>query len=187
MDRGSTVAGGNRRRVQVRQARRGGWTKAERQRFLDALAATCNVTASCAAAGLSTNGAYKLRKRDPAFAALWIEAIAIGYERLEEAMLRYALGTVNALAINPDRPGPLDGVSDGSGKGEDSGGGLQIGAVRVGDLQVALQLLHRYAETAKNGGSMAQRTVAAASAAETDAYLRQKLDSLAKRMHPDAG
>lgn len=186
-DEGTVVAGGNRRRVQVRQPRHGGWTKRGRQRFLDELAATCNVTAACAATGLSTTGAYRLRKRDPAFAALWAEAIAIGYDRLEQGMLRYALGTVNALTVNADRPGPLDGTPGEAPVTEAAGGGIQIGAIRLGDVQVALQLLHRYAETARNGRPMAARATPPASAEETNAYLERKLASLAKRMAPDAG
>jgi hypothetical protein len=46
------VTGGNRRRVQVREAPRGSFTAAKQQIFLDHLASCCNVTRAAAAAGV---------------------------------------------------------------------------------------------------------------------------------------
>lgn len=53
--------------------RRDGWTPARQLRFLDVLARTRSVTRAAAAAGMSRESAYRLRKRDPGglFAAAW--------------------------------------------------------------------------------------------------------------------
>lgn len=53
--------------------RRDGWTPARQLAFLGALARTRSVTRAAAAAGMSRESAYRLRKRDPGglFAAAW--------------------------------------------------------------------------------------------------------------------
>jgi hypothetical protein len=48
-----------------------GWTLERRERFLDGLAAGCDVRRACAGVGLSHTAAYNLRRRDPAFAREW--------------------------------------------------------------------------------------------------------------------
>jgi hypothetical protein len=54
--------------------RRDGWTPQRRQQFLAGLAAGLDVRGACAGVGLSREGAYKLRRRDAAFARAWDEA-----------------------------------------------------------------------------------------------------------------
>lgn len=56
--------------------------------FLAALAATCSVTRACEAAGIGRQTAYDWRASDPAFAARWEEAKAIGAEALEDEAVR---------------------------------------------------------------------------------------------------
>jgi len=58
--------------------RRDGWTPARQLRFLDALARTRCVTRAAAAAGMSRESAYRLRKRPSAalFAAAWDRVLA---------------------------------------------------------------------------------------------------------------
>jgi hypothetical protein len=75
--------------VQVARARLAQWTPRVEARFLAALAATCNVRAACAEAGLSTASAYNNRKRSPSFAARWDAAVEEGYLRLEAGLLEY--------------------------------------------------------------------------------------------------
>lgn len=87
--------------VQVRQPNGNGWTKARRARFLDELAATCNVTAAARAAGKDARNAYRLKQRDGEFARLWAEAFAAGRERLHEALIARALGQ-GPSGDNPD-------------------------------------------------------------------------------------
>ncbi len=52
---------------------------------------TANVTTAAASVGITRSGAHALRRREPGFAALWGEALASGYDRLEEALLMAAL------------------------------------------------------------------------------------------------
>lgn len=66
------------------------WTKGRKQRFLDALSATYDMEAACAAAGLDWPTICKLRARDPLFAADWAAVMAVGYDRLEAMLLRRA-------------------------------------------------------------------------------------------------
>lgn len=62
-----------------------GW----RNRFLEALVETSNVTASAARAAIPLRTAYKARRQDAAFAARWRAALAEGYENLEMELLAY--------------------------------------------------------------------------------------------------
>jgi hypothetical protein len=62
------------------------WTKAKEAIFFEALAATANVAHSARAAG-----AYLRKKRDPAFAAAWREALEVGFAELELQLLRHSL------------------------------------------------------------------------------------------------
>ncbi|WP_264938695.1 hypothetical protein [Sphingomonas caeni] len=64
----------------------------DRATFLDHLAGSCNVTAAAKAAGVSTESAYALRRREEAFAAEWHAALLAGYAVLETALLGHALG-----------------------------------------------------------------------------------------------
>ena len=90
-----------RAQLMQRAVKSDGFTKKKRAAFLDALAATCNVTTSAQAAGVHKSTAQRLRRRDPAFASLWEDAIRIGTERLREAVLAYSLGQLD-LDENPD-------------------------------------------------------------------------------------
>jgi hypothetical protein len=69
-------------------------TTARRERFLEALANTGNVTAATAAAGTSRTRVYELRKADPAFASAWEEAEEIAIDKLEEEARRRAVDGV---------------------------------------------------------------------------------------------
>lgn len=55
--------------------RRDGWSPERKTRFLDRLAATGNVRASCARVGMSRDAAYRLRRRDALFARGWAAAL----------------------------------------------------------------------------------------------------------------
>jgi len=62
-------------------------TRHWRGTFLNELAATSNVTAAAAAAGVSSSRAYKLRGVENGFARQWREALLEGYEHLEMELL----------------------------------------------------------------------------------------------------
>jgi hypothetical protein len=63
------------------------WTKEKERQFLEVLSETCNVTRACEAVGMSTNGAYKRRRKNAAFRAAWVETISAAYQRLELVLL----------------------------------------------------------------------------------------------------
>lgn len=67
------------------------WTEKRRQTFLARLAETANVCSSARVVGLSKQAAYDLKRRDPAFAQAWRDALEIGFSELEMALLRQAL------------------------------------------------------------------------------------------------
>lgn len=77
-------------RVHVRRVRKDGWTAARRQVFLDRLAATCCVVEALAATGMASSSLYRLRKRDPAFAEAWDDAVAAHFDDVELALVRYS-------------------------------------------------------------------------------------------------
>ena len=72
-------------------ASRGSWTPARRSRFLARLAETLNVRAPVRSVHLSEGGLYKLRRRDPAFAAAWDQTIVEAYGKVEMLLLERAL------------------------------------------------------------------------------------------------
>lgn len=109
MEREEKLGNSARREVQIWRTSRG-WTQQRRERFLDHLAATCNVTAAVEAVGLSITTVYALRRRDPAFAEQWRMALLAGYDRLEEMLLRKAIAALEGVeAGDPDKvvAGPM--------------------------------------------------------------------------------
>ena len=103
----SIIAGTNGCVAQRRAPRRDGWTPRKRAIFLDHLEASCNIRRSAAAAGMTDGTARALRRRDPAFAAAWTEALEIGCERLRAELL------ARALERRSDGETPLAGERDG--------------------------------------------------------------------------
>ena len=67
--------------------RHDGWTAERRRRFLEALAAGWDVGRACAFAGLSREAAYKLRRRETAFAQQWDAALQAARNAEREAFL----------------------------------------------------------------------------------------------------
>ena len=150
---GVVLNGGRNRVTQVRTVRKDGWTAARREGFLLALSMTANVTTAAIGVGITPSGAHALRRREPAFAALWAEALVSGYDRLEEALLMITLaglrgeaaeaagdgdsggvtvGAAVAVAVVGDVGGDDVGRDGGVGDGELEGGGVGGGAVGGG-------------------------------------------------------
>ncbi|MCW4462226.1 hypothetical protein OK349_10960 [Sphingomonas sp. BT-65] len=166
---------GCRRPIQQRRLPRTGWTKAKRSVFLATLAESCNVLKAVAAAGMTPSGAYQLRKRDAGFAALWAEALDIGYERLEAALLEHALIGVNAIDIG-EAIEAAEAMGEGHGQKAAAGGAL----VEPGAVQLALALLTKHRQTVDR--KPVTKRGARPTPAETDAALRKQLDALARRL-----
>jgi hypothetical protein len=160
-----TLEPGYRRPVQLRRVPRTGWTKAKREVFLATLADSCNVKKAAAAAGMAPSGVYQLRKRDPAFGELWAEALELGYERLETALLEHALIGVNAI----DVPSVMDAAAEGAPD-----------LVSPGAFQVALAVLTKHRQGVD--GKPVTRRGRRSTPAETDAALQKQLDALERRL-----
>lgn len=159
-----TIASGNQRRRQIRQVAAGGWTSEKRQIFLDMLAVTCNVGLACAEAGMSKPGVYQLRRRDPEFAGLWREALLMGYDRLEERLLRQAGAGVNDVAF-------------GSGDG----------AEEPLDPELALNLLRHHRPAVEGRRRRPGGAIPRVSREEAQAALAKRLDALEKRLKAERG
>ena len=103
------------------------------ERFLAALAATCNVKAACAEVGLSAASAYNHRLRWPAFARRWDEAVELAYTLIEFALIEAAGNFPANRADEPIGPGP-------------------VGAVRGMTVDHAIHLLHMHKRQARGIG-----------------------------------
>ncbi len=93
---------GVKRKAQLQKMSRRAWTKEREQRFLLVLSETCNVTRACAAVGMSTEGAYKRRRKNAAFRAAWMETIAAAYQRLELVLLDRAFNGTDKIIQRHD-------------------------------------------------------------------------------------
>jgi hypothetical protein len=67
--------------------RHDGWTPERRRRFLEFLAAGHDISLSCRGTGLTRQAAYKLRRRDPAFAREWDAALQSARDASAKAFL----------------------------------------------------------------------------------------------------
>jgi len=91
-----TGGSGGGKRIQIARARLKQWTPRIEDRFLATLAATCNVKAACAQVGMSKGSAYAHRKRWPAFAERWDEAIEDGYARVDGGLTASAIESLES-------------------------------------------------------------------------------------------
>ncbi|HEV7659988.1 MAG TPA: hypothetical protein VGO55_09105 [Allosphingosinicella sp.] len=103
--RGSGGSGGG-RRVQIARARLHQWTPRVEDRFLATLAATCNVKAACAEAGMTAAAAYGHRERWPGFARRWAEAVREGYAEIEAALMANGENLFSSPELPPEAPRP---------------------------------------------------------------------------------
>ncbi len=90
MEANRRVGPGNKRRIQERKVRKGGFTDQKKQTFLDALAGCATVCRSAAAAGVSVETINNHRRNDPVFAQQVAEALEVGYDNLEANALAEA-------------------------------------------------------------------------------------------------
>lgn len=85
-----------------RSRRKRPFCRARKQAFLDRFAATCNIEASAAAAGVGATSVYRHLRSDAAFARGFDEALAIGMPGLEAEAARIQLAEQEAYRIAPD-------------------------------------------------------------------------------------
>lgn len=76
------------------KSKRTAWTAKRRQRFLDRLAETGNVSTAAALIGCSRSGVYEQRNNDPEFSAAWDVALEVAADALEAEARRRALDGV---------------------------------------------------------------------------------------------
>src|SRR5690348_2836965 len=73
--------------IAMPRQRHDGWTPERRQRFLECLAARWSVSRACGFVTLSREAAYRLRRRDPAFAHEWDAALRTARQADTDAFL----------------------------------------------------------------------------------------------------
>ena len=161
-----TISGAAGRRLQRRVTRKDGWPKSVRVRFLDAFAATCNVSWAAAAVGRTPSSVYALKRRDPQFALLCHEALRDGYDRLEAELLARALGQ----------------TGDEENPGEDDRG--EPPEMPPFDATLALKILQMRQAEVTRGNDRRSRTFKRVTQAETDADLIRKLAAAERRLKP---
>ena len=185
------VHGGKGRPVQKRRIRSDAFGVRKRARFLNHLAATCNVKAAARAAEVASISVYRARRRDPAFARAWQLALAEGYARLEEALLAKALAPLSEeidpafdMAPDPEQPGNAAPREEGAVAGDSAGKsarGTSMAEAGV-DVKLAAFLLSRHAGLAAGKPEARRGRVPVATQAETDAVLMRKLAILKRQM-----
>ena len=146
----------------MRKPDRRRFSAARQDKFLAALADTCNVVQACRIAGVATSTVYAKRERDAAFRARWSHALGEAYGRLELAMLeRMMNGTVTTRTR-----------ADGSTE-----------TIHQYPNQVALQLLRLHRQSA----SEAQAVHVPEDIDEVRERIAQRLERLRLRMEREAG
>lgn len=146
-------------------AQRVAFTAARQQRFLEALAYSCNVKAAAAYAGVSYHIPYRHRLRTPAFAEQWREALLIGYDRLEALVLEHA-GAGQVLD-----PGDADAIE-------------ASGALPPFDFDRAVQVLAQYRKLRDGAPQVhrGRRPGPPATPEETNAALMKAIEAAQKRL-----
>lgn len=86
-----------------RKPKSSAFSPAKRQKFLDALALTCNARMAAAHAGVDATTPYYHRSRDPQFVEQWRAAIATGYDRLEALVLVHGGAGESLEPADPER------------------------------------------------------------------------------------
>lgn len=101
-------AGG--KRIQIARAQVRQWSPRIETRFLEALAATCNVKASCSEVGMTPSSAYRHRKRWPGFARRWDDTLDAGFVHIEMGLID-AAGVFLAGEDDIGDPGAMTGMT----------------------------------------------------------------------------
>lgn len=107
----SIITGGANRPVQLRRSGGNAACDEQREKFLQELAATCNVRASARAAEVHYSTVYYWRSRDEGFCARWDQALDQGYASLEVALLEQARKAAEGEAPVAER-GPAVSAMD---------------------------------------------------------------------------
>jgi hypothetical protein len=153
-----------RKRVQIARARLKQWTGRIEDRFLAVLAATCNVKAACAEVGMTAASAYAHRKRWPAFARRWDEALSEGCLALETALLDASANLFASPALPPAEAGAAPAP-----------------AIAPMDAHQALHLLYMHKHYQPRPGRLPGRAPTRATEAETIKAIERQFALLERR------
>ena len=82
------------------------WCDENEEKFLDCLAASCNVTMACEEAGVAHTTVYRQRRKRADFALKWQAALEQGYARLEMQLVEAASRSLSAEPYPVDHPIP---------------------------------------------------------------------------------
>jgi hypothetical protein len=145
--------------------RRDGWTSKRRKIFLDVLGMTANVREASAAVGLMWTGAYALRRRDPAFAEGWADALEQGYAELEMHVMRQSLFGTQRTETVRDGEGPDANV-------------LYVRTVHSYPLAVAMRLLQAHRPEMER--RMAERAARAEERPDSEAVIARVRAAMAE-------
>ena len=80
------------------------WSEEAEDRFLDSLAANCNVEMACREAGVAHTTVYRQRRKRADFALKWQAALEQGYARLELGLVEAANRALSAEGLPADSP-----------------------------------------------------------------------------------
>ncbi|MGL5838232.1 MAG: hypothetical protein ACRCY3_06990 [Sphingorhabdus sp.] len=148
---------------QIRKVRKDSWTNRDKVAFLDHLAATCNIKASCAAIGRYPGTARALCRRDPDFADAFNKALRTGYTMLEAMLIERAIGS-----------GPIPV------------GKIDIDAENM-DTELALRLMAAHAKRMQGEARAGRRPYKRVSENQTNAVILKRLRALHRRLQKEAG
>lgn len=104
------IGGVRNRPLQRRKPRSNAVTKAQRETFLEELAASCNVRTSAALADINLSTLYRWRERNAEFRARWERALDQGYAGLEAALLEQAHAAARAEGPHSERSSVVGGM-----------------------------------------------------------------------------
>jgi hypothetical protein len=90
------------KKPQLKKRAKRDWSKDKAAKFLAVLSETCNVSEACRRSGVPMTVAYRRRKMDAGFRAAWLEAIAVGYQRLEALLLDRAFNGTEKVVTRKD-------------------------------------------------------------------------------------
>jgi len=91
------------KKPQLKKRAKRDWSKDKAAKFLAVLSETCNVSEACRRSGVPMTVAYRRRKMDAGFRAAWLEAIAVGYQRLEALLLDRAFNGTEKVVTRQGR------------------------------------------------------------------------------------
>lgn len=200
---GDIIRAGNKQLLMKATASGREMPQARLDEFLVRLAESCNMSRAAQQAGVAHSTIYRLRARDPDFAAAWQQAIEAGYERLELALVEAALARVTRrAAVGVPWQGGVAADDSGAGEsGAEDAGAEDLGAgaadardadadadadmplVEPMTMEQAIALLGRYRATVRSGRFQTPRPNAARmpTPEETDEAILSRLAVLRRQ------